>query len=411
MKVLFTFLYRGGLAHLNPLIALHYQCRRQNIETAFLVPRFRHEFLKKFNLNVLDIDHQPSEKMGFRTEIQAYGKYKPDVVIDDMSMTTQFAAQVSQLPRITIQRTGIFPFETRVNPKHQHSMDPFDISKIPKVSFLGIPQPRKFTDLFAAEGKIVPGIRSLEVLPPQIAGDPGYFFAGPLIIDDFIAEAGNQQLSFTSVSKENPNIENLRDFSSLRQFFETNGNRKTVYLTYGTIAVGDAPPAIDELIKYLLSEGVAVVSSVPLVDVEKKYQPLYFFSRYLPMHFVCERVDLMIHHCGSGTYHYPIIHNVPTIIIGTRCFDREEVAYRLAEKGAASFLPDPVEEPEFLVKIKKLIDSGLNDAEFIKRQKNQLSRLKSEIDRTVSEFNIREVVESVLRAKQTLRMKSTIGTL
>ncbi len=411
MKVLFTLLYRGGLAHLNPLISLHQQCQKQNIETAFLVPKFRQGFLRQFGLNVLDIDHQPPEKMGFRTELQAYGRYKPDVVIDDMSMTTSFATQVSNLPRITIQRTGIFPFEKRVNPAHQHSMEAFDIRLIPNVSFLGIPQPKSFTDLFDAEAKIVPGIRTLEVLPSEIADDSSYFFSGPLIIDDFMAEAGNQQLNFTSVSKENARLDEFTDFSSLGNFFELNKNRKIVYLTYGTIAVGDTPSEISLAIKYLFEQNVAVVSSVPFTDLEKKNESLFFFSKYLPMHFVCERADLMIHHCGSGTYHYPILHNVPTIIIGTSCYDREEIAYRLVEMETAKYLPNPLEDSDFLEKFKQTIDVYLNDSQFIENQKIKLNQLKTEINQTVSEFNLKEIIEFAVRAKQMRKAISTQGAI
>lgn len=399
MKVLFTLLYAGGLAHLNPLIALDAQCRERGIETAFLVPKFRHKFLRSYGLNVLDIDHQSAENMGFRTEMQAYGKFSPDVVIDDASLTTYFAAKFYQLPRISIQRTGIFPNSTHRQPDHNHSMGNFDMKKIPDVSYLGIKQPESFEDFFSAEAKIVPGIESIEILPSDITDPDSYFFSGPLIIEDFMAETGKSDISFTSVSKEEPALEKFKDFSNLNAFFDEHKNRKFIYITYGTIAVGDVPEELTEAIKWLLDEDFAIVSSIPIDDLSPFQKERFCFSRYFPMHNICEKVDLMIHHCGSGTYQYPIIHQVPTITIGTQCYDREEVAYRLEELGASTHLPSPLEQSGFSKKFKKTVELYLKDSEFISKQKEILGELSKKTEQAKKQFDITKVIEFALNKK------------
>lgn len=399
MKVLFTLLHAGGLAHLNPLIALNLQCQEKGIETAFLVPKFRHNFLRKYELNVLDVDHQSAEKMGFRTEMQAYGKFLPDVVIDDASLTSYFAAKFYQLPRISIQRTGMFPNSTFRQPNHKHSIGNFDMSKVPDVSYLGIKQPENFEDFFAAEAKIVPGIKSIELLPSGIADPDSYFLAGPLIIEDFMAETGKTDISFTSVSKEETALERFKDFSNLDIFFDEHKHRKFIYITYGTIAVGDVPDELTESIKWLLDEGFAIVSSIPIDDLSPFQKERYCFSRYFPMHYICEKVDLMIHHCGSGTYQYPIIHQVPTITIGTECYDREEVAYRLEELGASKHLPSPREKSDFTKNFKETVDLYFKDSEFVNKQKEVLGELNKETEQAKKQFDIKKVIEFAVNKK------------
>ena len=400
MKVLFTLLHAGGLAHLNPLIALDSLCKRAGIKTAFLVPKFRHSLLKNYGLDVVSIDHKDAANNGFRTEMQAYGKFRPDVVIDDASLTTYFATKVCNIPRIAIHRTGIFPGTTPKIKTHNHSMGNFDMNTMPDVRYLGIEQPESFENLFDAAAKIVPGVKSVEKLPENIESDDSYFYSGPLIIEDFLADPGETEISFTSVSKEKKDIDNFKDFSDLENFFHQQKDRKVIYLTYGTIAVGDAPEVIFEVVKWLLDNDYAVISSVPIQNLSDEQNSRYFFSRYFPMHYVCERVDLMVHHCGSGTYHYPIIHKVPTITIGTECYDREDVAYRLQELGASIHLSGPNEDSSFFTTFKNSISRYFDDGDFKEKQQNVLNDLGQEIKETQRTFDIKKVINFALNANQ-----------
>src|SRR5215211_3698295 len=118
MKVLFVPMLQGGLSHLLPSMALNKMIANTSIETAFLVPADQHPMLRARGVPILDIDHQ-----GFRSEIPAYKKYKPDVVVDDASLTTGAASLFTGVPRVAIHRTGMFPRDVPMNPKHGHSMN------------------------------------------------------------------------------------------------------------------------------------------------------------------------------------------------------------------------------------------------------------------------------------------------
>src|SRR5689334_16754916 len=249
MRVLFTLLPAGGLAHLIPLIALQ-KMLPPSCESAFLVPQFRHKFLRQYGLEVLDIDHQDLFNNGFRTEMLAYGKFTPDVVIDDSSFTTGIATQMSKAARVAIQRTGMFPGGMPRNDKNIHSMGELDMKEVPDVTFMGLKQPACFTDLFDAQAKIVPGLKSVELLPETIRDADSYFFSGPLIIEDYLTQETGT--TFMQVSKENQDIASLTSFDLLHEFFEANSNRKVVYATLGTIAVNDTPGPLVEALRRLL---------------------------------------------------------------------------------------------------------------------------------------------------------------
>jgi UDP:flavonoid glycosyltransferase YjiC (YdhE family) len=103
MKVLFVPL-NEVLSHVIPLLALNRKLIGSNVETAFIMPRAGHRLFRQTGVNVLDIDHR-----GLRTEMVAYGRFSPDVVVDDLSLSTGYATALTGVPRVTIQRTGLFP--------------------------------------------------------------------------------------------------------------------------------------------------------------------------------------------------------------------------------------------------------------------------------------------------------------
>src|SRR5947209_20161858 len=169
MRVLFVPMAGGGPAHLIPLLALNKMLAGDpSFETAFLVPRTLHEYLGRFGVEVVDVDYRGWFRNGFRTEMLAYNRLSPAVVVDDTSISTAFASRLAKIPRVTIQRTGSFPLGTPRNKNHRHILRFVDLKKLPDVTFLGLRQPTSFADLFEAELKIVPGVRSIEVLPPQL---------------------------------------------------------------------------------------------------------------------------------------------------------------------------------------------------------------------------------------------------
>lgn len=393
MRVLFIPQAEGGPAHIIPLMALNRMLTSPSVETAFLVPQFIHKFLKQFGVNVLDIDQQGWETNGFRSEVRAYKMFSPDVVVDDASLTTLFATAFGRVARVAIQRTGIFPGYRPRNRSHRHSMNAIDVSKLPDVTFLGLRQPTTFTDLFNAELKIVPGIKSIEVLPSDFQDDPTYVYSGPLLMDDYLMEKVGLQDLWTS--DDCLDISNCQEFGSIEKFFAAHRHRKIVYATFGTMA--KIYDKVRECIHFLLDSGIAVVTTIKLQELSPQQRELYYYARYLPMHLVCSRVDLVIHQCGSGTYHYPLMHERPSITIGTGCYDREDVAWRLEELGVSVHLPAPEECEDFIEVFKRHLRRFFDEPRDVSlRRKERLAALNEEIERTTAAFDFEEVLRSAI---------------
>ncbi|HEX7331300.1 MAG TPA: nucleotide disphospho-sugar-binding domain-containing protein [Pyrinomonadaceae bacterium] len=394
MKVLFVPMLQGGLSHLLPLVALNKMLANSAVETAFLVPRQQHGMLKQAGVKILDIDHQ-----GFRTEIPAYKKYAPDVVVDDASLSTGAASLFTGVPRVAIHRTGMFPGDVPRNPKHGHSMaiSAADLkSKWAGLAHLGLPEPKVYSDLFQAPYKIVPGIPSIEVLPAALQNDPTYFFAGPLVMDDFLV--GN-------ICGGNPqgfSLDNSKDFAPLQEFFAKHSERKRIYVTFGTVA--KPTQEVRDCLQFLMDNGFAVVSSVKLDNLSEAHQSLYYYAAYLPMHYVCANVDVMVHHCGCGTYQYPVMHEVPSIIIGTQCHDRDDVGMRLDELGTSVYLPGPRENENFVSDFKRTIEQFFADSgRLIQEKKKNLAALNREVERTVNDFDLESVLQKAATHSRVLK--------
>jgi hypothetical protein len=379
MRVLFVPYHLGTISHGLPLIALNNMLKGSSIEKSFLFPKKAHRAADRAGLKILDIDHT-----GFRTEMQAYGLFAPDVVVDDNSFFTGFATTLEGLPRITIQRTGVFPGHVPRNPNHKHSLD-LDISKIPNVTALGLTQPKTLSDLFKADVKIIPGIKSIEVLPAALEADRSYVYSGPLIVNDYLTQGGS------GADRSLLSADEYKDFESLRMFFDSNVGRKIVYVTFGTIARADE--AIFACIRHMLDRGWAVVSSIKVEPLNCRQSQLYYYSNYLPMHYVCSNADLMVHQCGSGTYHYPIINNVPTITIGTMCYDRDDVALRLEALGASRHLRAPGESENFIGAFKSMVETYFeNGGAFLQEMKRNIAKLNAEIEQTRSSFDFEAIL-------------------
>jgi hypothetical protein len=391
MKVLFTSHLPPHIAHEIPLLALDKLLENSGIETAFLAPSSEHEFLRRMGAQVLNVDH-----IGFRTEMEAYGEFAPDVVIDDASFTTGFATTLSKIPRIAIQRSGMFPGTVPRNPRHRHSMRTADVQEIiqslPDVTVLGLPQPESFADLFNAPLKIVPGIRSIELLPEPVKNDPSYIFSGPLLLDDLV-------ITRTKSVSHDFDADAAAKRAELEQFFAANRERPIVYATFGTTAKANAP--IPYCMRYLLSNHIALVTNIKVDGLNPRQRELYCYQPYVPMHFVCSQVDLMIHHCGSATYQYPILHELPTLTIGTKCYDRDDVAVRLEELGTSVHLPAPDEHPNFVrlfqEAIQRYFDPG---GDFRQQKKERIALLNQETRQTMAAFNFPQVLQQAIDLHQ-----------
>jgi len=310
--------------------------------------------------------------------------------VDDSSITTLFSSRLYKKPRVAIQRTGMFP---GAFPRQKNKRYNFDtIISVDKyknyANRIGLPEIKHYTDIFAAEMKIVPGIKTIEVLPDLLQSDPTYVFCGPLITNDYFLGVDS-----SPVEKNGPG--KSEGYELLESFFYNNKNRFKVLFTYGTFASPNHP--IFKAIKYLIDNNVAVVASIKIPELEGSHRDLFFCAKYLPMNYVCANVDLMIHHCGSGTYQYQIIHQLPSITIGTNFQDREDVAIRLEELGVNCHLPSPDDCENFLLLFEEIFEKFVEPSSSIyQTAKNKLVELKEETDQTCAAFDFHWVLEQAV---------------
>jgi hypothetical protein len=389
MNILFVPFAEGGIGHIIPLIALASRLKGSQHKTAFLLPIAFHTIVKRLGINVLGIDYSQSQG-GFLKEIKAINAFNADIVVDDSSITTLFSTQLSKKPRVAIQRTGMFPGAIPRLRNTKYAFEEIIVINNYRAykNNMGQPAIKCHTDFFAAEMKIVPGIKSVELLPEALQSDPTYVFCGPLLIDDFILEAD------LPVKKQN-GAETSNDYQLLELFINRNKDRFKVLFTFGSVAFPDKP--ILNAVKYLLDNDVAVVTSNKIPDLKESHQELYFHARYLPMNFICSRVDLMIHHCGSGTYQYQILHRLPSITIGTKFQDREDVALRLEELNVNRHLPPPEDCEEFPVIFRETFETfGDPSGPLYRLAKRNLNDLKEETDRVSASFDFDSVLKQAV---------------
>jgi len=388
MRVLFVPNETVVIPHGIPLLALNQQCQDQRFETAFLLPRGYHSIRRPLDINILNIDYN-----GFRSEMQAYGEFRPDVVVDDCSLRTGHAAALSGLPRVTILRTGTFPGYVPGNPLHRHSMGFTANLNLPDITWMGLKQPHRIDEMFVASQHIIPGIPSVELLTAACIDNPDYSFSGPLMLSDLQIEELERVVRFA----RHEFISRL----ALERFVARNSSRPLIYVTFGNVA--QAKAEIHECIRSWLNMGIGVISNVKLDHLSAAQLELYYYSMYFPMHYVCSHIKAMVHHCGSGTYHYPLLHSVPCVTVGTGCFDRDDVAVRLQELGVSLHVADPAEEPAFKEKLMKAVEtqlglSGQNLGDYHAR----VSALQEEIQQVSNAFSFDQLLDRAVASKLSL---------
>lgn len=384
MRALFIPHPLGGISHLIPLVNLYRQLNGRGECAFFLSEPLKQQqgaLLKAvFNLNILRTSHNYS----ISAELAAYAEFQPTLIVDDTNLVTAYARQIKALPRVTILRTGVFPNMPPRNSQHEHSMG-HTVSQMPGVASFGFEPYKDFRDFFQAEARVIPGIRSVEIVDQSLASDPRCYFAGPLLLDDI----------------------DVLPRAPLESFFRRNAGRSRVYLTYGVTQRRDTPPAVVEGIRFMLQNGIAVISNVEAgrAALLAEFPETYFNASYLPMHYVCANVDLMFHHCGSGAYHYPLLHGLFSVTLGTRKYDREDVALELVRLGVAEHIPSPLENPEFLTQFRAAVDRYVLRGDYDRaRVQATLRRLQEEIRRTQAEFDFMRVLESASSLDSTMTM-------
>jgi hypothetical protein len=374
MRVLFIPCPTGGASHLIPLVKLH-SLLAPGVESAFLFSaQLKEDFgalcEQLFGIRVLDVDNLGSVS----SQLAAYAKFPPDVVVDDTDLCSAYTRQCKRVPRVTIARTGIFPNIEPKNGAHSHSMGSL-VGSMPSVASYGFTPFTRLADFFEADVRVVPGVRSVEIVDASLADDPNCRFAGPLIIDDVF------------VSDE------------IKAFFLANQRRKKIYLTYGAVQHAAAPAMIGEFIDHALRRGVAVVTNISRDSARfsRAFPTTFFQDDFLPMHFVCENVHGIFHHCGSATYHYPILHGMWSVTLGTQCYDRDDVATRLESLGVSRHIASPAENPGFLASLLGELDKLISAEPYVgDAARRSIAALKAEIVGASSGFSFMDALHSAV---------------
>jgi hypothetical protein len=380
----------GGHSHLIPLFVLHqrYIKKLAKANNFFLVGEHHKKLLEDRGINCVNLDYAVQSRESLRTirkkifavEQKAFDLINPSIIIEDNCYTSPLISERNGVPRISIHRTGFFrSIENQYRKRHHiHSAEKDD--KGNRASHLldffnDQPQDnaqtvesRLLQQYLNAKTKIVPGIRSIEILPDSLSDDTSYFYAGPLIVKDNPSELLTKRLE---------------------SFFENNRDRKKVFLTLGLID----NTAADVYIDYLLEQEFCVVTTVDYSVKNDRQGKRLFQNKFLPLNMVSSSVDLIIHQCGSGIYHYPILNEKPAITLGTMCYDREDVAIVLQMMQVSKHVPHPKDDENHFEIFVQCIE------EFKSGKLSNLCKLldlKREIHQTMLEFDIEEVIKHTL---------------
>lgn len=394
MKILNIPYFAGGLSHLIPLYVLHHKYLRKNteIENHFLVNNHIQNFLKIQGINsvttnffddknesiLLSKDSLEIIKYVAEKEKEAYEKIKPMLIIEDTSFTSPLIAEKNNIPRISIQRTGNFRSIDNCfrNVNHVHSLQKgvnteksLFVSNAINLETQTFNHPDRFflQQYIKPKAKIIPGIETIERLPKNIENRESYFYSGPLLIMD----------------KPSKNLSVRLD-----DFLNNNKKKSIVFITTGTV---DRTP-IENFIEFFVKRNYAVITTCDC-KINEEYKQEVFYNKLLPLNHICGLSDLVIHQCGSGMYHYPIINRVPALTIGTLCYDREDIAQRLQELGVSGHIPHPDDNFNywgiFLELVKRFEGNTLVDF-------NMIDKLRFEINETASNFQMEKVIKYAL---------------
>jgi hypothetical protein len=376
-------------SHIIPLMALARQLKEDLFDYAFLLPELYHDYAKSLGFTVLAIDHKRADRS--IPQMMAIEKFKPDIIVDDLSYATAFLTKLLKLPRIAIVRKGVLPFESNIT-GYEHSCQHIGrvMDEIKEWAFdeVGMWKPQHFSDLFIGDLNIIPAVPSVELLPELIENKDAYIYSGPLVLHDEEIMASEKYLSLQG---KNPG-------KSIDDFLHAHRHRKTVYFTTGLTIIPEIHSRLTVCIRSLLNNGIAVITNeMNPPGLSKEERSMLYTARLLPMHKVCSNVNFMIHHCGSGTYNYQLMHKVPAIILGSRLYDRDEIAVRLDELGAACYLSADLEDDTFFSRFGQAVSALLNTSSAtFQKQSAILKQLNKEITDTRRKFNFTGIVSRLL---------------
>jgi hypothetical protein len=392
MNILTIPYIAGGISHLIPLYVLQQKYLISNIKVKnqFLVNNNSQRFLMMQGVNCVPIDYIFEENLFLsknflgisecviEMEKNAYDIVKPSLIIEDTSFFTSLIAEKNHIPRISIQRTGIFrSIDKRYrNANHVHSLQ--KVSNINESvslsnSYNSEESICNDSDLFFLQQygkpkvKIIPGIPTIECLPENIEDRESYFYSGPLLVMD----------------------KPSKDLSSrLDKFLNGNKQKPIVFITTGTI---DRTP-IEKFIEFFVKRNYAIITTCNC-EINEAYKQEVFYNKLLPINYICGISNLVIHQCGSGMYHYPIMNRIPSLTIGTQCYDREDIALRLEELGVSGHIPHPDDNPDYWNIFLEMVDRFKKNTLI---NYDMIDRLRIEINETMSNFEMEKVIEYAL---------------
>lgn len=392
MNILTVPYIAGGISHLIPLYVLQQRYLRSNTEVKnqFLVNNNSQTFLKMQGIDCVPIDYtfegnlimskdflKINERL-IEMEQKAYDIVKPSLIIEDTSCITPLIAEKNHLPRISIQRTGIFrAIDKRFrNANHVHSFQKgsnIDTSVSFSNSYKSEASMFNNSDLSLLEQyvkpkvKIIPGISTIERLPENIESRESYFYSGPLLVMD----------------KPSKDLSNRLD-----GFLNINKRKPIVFITTGTV---DRTP-IEKFIEFFVKRNYAVITTCNC-EINEIYKQEVFYNRLLPLNYICGISSLVIHQCSAGMYHYPLMNRVPSLTIGTQCYDREDIALRLQELGVSGHIPHPDDNPNYWNIFLEMVNRFENNT---LTSYDMLDRLRTEINETMSSFKMEKVIQYAL---------------
>jgi len=98
--------------------------------------------------------------------------------------------------------------------------------------------------------------------------------------------------------------------------------------------------------------------------------------------------------------------------MGTKCYDREDVALRLEELGASVHIASPDETEDFAGKFRGAIEKYFDHSgEFIREKKKNIARLWEEIEQTQAAFNIEAALKRAISSCKNIKSGAkTLGS-
>lgn len=245
-------------------------------------------------------------------------------------------------------------------------------------------KPKSVSDLFKGKANIIPSIPSVEPLPEELKSNGSYIYSGPLTLGD------NDMVGPDSLSED--------VIASVEKFLRANEQKKIVYVDLGIdqpkTVVEKITPCINALLK---RPDIAVITNFISFECENRdAQSRLYSAGFLPSNLIYSKAHLVVHKCGSGTYGFQLNYQVPAIIMGSNFYDRDEIAKRLEELGAADYLPASLDKNEcfrlFDQYATQLLDKTTDK---YSKQKNSLAKLGQEIQEFQGSFDFGGIIKTI----------------